>query len=115
MKQIRFSDVGVVVNSMEEVDEIYLMYTALGIHLDDTFKDQCKNDHSNIEDWFIQTTAKDIITTLIDGADLRISLVDYPIEYSMDSLDFAVACQLLQSNKTDELITHLNKHCKEYE
>ncbi len=31
MKQINFSDIGVVVNSMEELDEIYLTYTALDI------------------------------------------------------------------------------------
>ena len=31
MKQINFSDVGVVVNSMEEVDELYMTDTTLGI------------------------------------------------------------------------------------
>lgn len=114
MRRINFSDVGVVVNSMEELDEIYLTCTALGILFVDSFKDSCiKAQQHNLVGWFIQTTRADLETTL-DGYDLELSLVSYPIRYSMSSLDFAIACQLLQSNKTDALIAHLDKHCKEY-
>ena len=114
MKQINFSDVGVVVNSMEELDEIYLTYTALDISFGDIFKEHCiEAQQFNLVGYFIQSTRGDIKTTIDEGY-LYVSLIRYPIRYSIDKLDFAVACQLLKSNQTDELITHLNKYCKEY-
>ena len=114
MKQINFSDIGVVVNSMEEVDEIYLTYTALDISFGDIFKDHCIDaQQHNLVGYFIQSTRVDLKTTL-DGDYLYVSIIKYPITYSIDKLDFAVACQLLKSNQTDELIAHLNKYCKEY-
>ena len=39
MRQIRFSDVGVVVNSLDELNEIYLTYTTLGIPFIDEFEE----------------------------------------------------------------------------
>ena len=114
MKQINFSDIGVVVNSMEELDEIYLIYTALDISFGDSFKDHCIDAQQfKLVGYFIQSIRGDIKNTL-DGADLYVSIIKYPIKYSIDKLDFAVACQLLKSNQTDELIAHLNKYCKEY-
>ena len=114
MKQINFSDIGVVVNSMEELDEIYLTYTALDISFGDIFKDHCIDAQQHkLVGYFIQSTRSDLKTTL-DGPDLYLSIIKYPIRYSIDKLDFAVACQLLKSNQTDELIAHLNKYCKEY-
>ena len=114
MKQINFSDIGVVVNSMEEVDEIYLTYTALDIEFTDIFKDHCiEAQQHNLVGYYIQSTRGDIKTTIDEGY-LYVSLIRYPISYSIDKLDFAVACQLLKSNQTDELTAHLNKCCKEY-
>ena len=113
MRNINFSAVGVVVNSMEEVGDIYLTYTALDISFVDTFKDHCiEAQQNNLVGYFIQTTRGDLKTTLGENG-LAISLIKYPIRYSMSSLDFAVACQLLKLNQTDELIAHLDKYCKE--
>ena len=109
MRSIRFSTVGVVVNSMEELDEIYLTYTALGISFADVFKDHCKEaQQHNLVGYFIQSTRGDL------KDEICVSLINYPIIYTMSSLDFAVACQLLKANQTDELTAHLNKYCKEY-
>ena len=114
MKQINFSDIGVVVNSMEELDEIYLTYTALGISFADIFKEHCINAQQfNLVGYFIQSTRSDLKTTL-DGDYLYVSIINYSITYSIDKLDFAVAYQLLKSNQSDELTAHLNKYCKEY-
>ena len=114
MKQISFSDVGVVVNSMEELDDIYLIYTALDIEFADVFKDHCiEAQEHNLVGYFIQSTRGDIKTTL-DEDYIYVSIIKYPISYSIDKLDFAVAYQLLKSNQTDELIAHLDKFCKEY-
>ena len=114
MGQIAFSDVGVVVNSMEELDELYLTYTALGIPIEDAYKEAYeKSQVSDLKGWLIQATRRDLTTTL-DGYALIISLIQYPIKYSMESLDFAVACHLIKTNQEDELIAHLDKHCKEY-
>ena len=114
MKQINFSDVGVVVNSMEELEEIYLTYTALDISFGDIFKDHCIDaQQHNLVGYFIQSTRGDLKTTLEEDY-LYVSIIKYPIGYSMDKLDFAVACQLLKSNQSEELIAHLNKYCKEY-
>ena len=114
MKQINFSDVGVVVNSMEELEEIYLTYTALDISFGDIFKEHCIDAQAHkLVGYFIQSTRGDLETTLEED-DLYISIIKYPIRYSIDKLDFAVACQLIKSNQTAELISHLNKYCKEY-
>ena len=114
MRRINFSDVGVVVNSMEELDESYLTYTALDIAFEDVFKDRCIDaQQHNLVGYFIQSTRSDLKTTL-DVDYLYVSIIKYPIRYSIDKLDFAVACQLLKSNQTDELVAHLNKYCKEY-
>ncbi len=114
MKQINFSDVGVVVNSVEELDEIYLTYTALDISFEGHFKNDCIDaQQHNLVGYFIQSTRGDLKTTL-DGDYLYVSIIKYPITYSIDKLDFAVAYQLLKSNQSDELTAHLNKYCKEY-
>ena len=114
MKQIDFSDIGVVVNSMEELEEIYMTYTALDISFEDIFKDHCIDAQKHkLVGYFIQSTRGDLKTTLEEDY-LCISIIKYPIRYSIDKLDFAVACQLLKSNQSDELTAHLNKYCKEY-
>ena len=114
MKQINFSDIGVVVNSMEELDEIYLTYTALDISFGGIFKDHyVEAQQHNLVGYFIQSTRSGLKTTL--GEDyLYISIIKYPIAYSIDKLDFAVAYHLLKANQSDELTAHLNKYCKEY-
>ena len=114
MRHINFSDIGVVVNSMEELEEIYLTCTALDIEFADIFKDHCIDAQEHkLVDYFIQSTRSDLKTTL-DKDYLYISIIKYPIRYSIDKLDFAVAYHLLISNQTDELIAHLDKYCKEY-
>lgn len=114
MKQINFSDIGVVVNSMEELEDSYLTYTALDISFADNFKDHCIDaQEQNLVGYFIQSTRGDIKTTLEQDY-IYVSIIKYPIKYSIDKLDFAVACQLLKSNQSDELLAHLNKYCKEY-
>ena len=114
MRRIRFSDVGVVVNSLEELNEIYLTYTALGIPFVDRFEKDYENaQKSNLVGWFIQCTDGTIETALTKDS-LKISIINYPIKYSMESLDFAIACQLLMSNQEAELKVHLAQHCKEY-
>ena len=113
MKQINFSDVGVVVNSMEELDEIYLTYTALDIPFGECFEEDCKDAQHNLTGWYIQSTSG-ILRTNPDVDALHLSLINYPVTYVMDSLDFAVACQLFNSNQSDELLAHLNKYCEVY-
>ena len=114
MKQINFSDIGVVVNSMEELDEIHLTYTALDISFTDIFKDHCIDAQQHkLVGYFIQSTRGDLKNKL-ENEDIYVSIIKYPIRYSIDKLDFAVACQLLKSNQSDELTAHLNKYCKEY-
>lgn len=114
MKQINFSDIGVVVNSMAELEEICLTYTALGITFEDVFKDRyIKAQQHNLVGYFLQSIRSNLKTTLEEDY-LYISILKYPIRYSIDKLDFAVAYHLLKSNQTDELIAHLNKYCKEY-
>ena len=114
MRQIAFSEVGIAPKSIEELDEIYLTFTALGIPIEVTYKEnyeEAQND--NLTGWYVQCTLGDIRTKL-DSAELVISLIQYPIIYSMESLDFAVACHLIKTNQEDELIAHLDKYCKEY-
>ena len=114
MRQIHFSTVGVVVNSLEELNEICLTYAALGIPFIDKFEEDYENaQKSNLVGWFIQCTTGTIKTELVRDS-LEISIINYPIEHSMESLDFAIACQLLMSNQEDELIAHLDKYCKEF-
>ena len=114
MKQINFSDVGVVVNSMEELGEIYLTYTALDISFKDHFKNDCiAAQQHKLVGYFIQATRGGLKTTIEEDY-LYVSIIKYPIMYSIDKLDFAVAYQLLKSNQSDELTAHLNKYCKEY-
>ena len=114
MKQINFGDIGVVVNSMEELEEIYLTYTALDISFGNMFKDHCiEAQQHNLVGYFIQSTRMGLKNTL-DGDYLYVSIIKYPIMYSIDKLDFAVAYHLLKANQSDELLAHLNKYCKEY-
>lgn len=114
MIPIHFSNVGVVVNSLEELNEIYLTYTALGIPFIDKFEEDYKDaQKSNLVGWFIQCTDGTIETELVENG-LEISIINYPIKHSMESLDFAIACQLLMSNQEDELKVHLAQYCKEY-
>lgn len=112
MRRINFSTVGVVANSLEELNEIYLTYTALDIPFIDGFEEDCKDaQQSNLVGWFIQCTDGTIETKLVND-NLELSIIRYPIKYSMSSLDFAVACQLLKLNQTDGLIAHLDKYCR---
>lgn len=113
MRRIHFSDVGVIVNSLEELYEIYLTLSALDIPFSDTFEDDCKDAQRNLTDWYMQSTAGNITTKLVEDS-LEISIINYPIKHSMESLDFAIACQLLMSNQEAELKVHLAQHCKEY-
>ena len=114
MRRIRFKDVGVPINSLEELHELYLTYSALDIPFIDDFTEDCEDaQQSNLVDWFIQGIDGSIETTLGEDG-LALSIINYPIKYSMESLDFAIACQLLMSNQEDELKVHLAQHCKEY-
>ena len=114
MKQINFSDIGVVVNSMEELDEIYLTYTALDIPFGSEFKNHCIDAQQHkLVGYFIQSTRGDLKTTIEEDY-LYVSIFKYPIRYSIDKLDFAVAYHLLKSNQSDELTAHLNKYCEVY-
>ena len=114
MKQINFSDIGVVVNSMEELDELVTLYNALDIEFDEEFIHDIEDaKRTNLVKWYVQTTRGGIKTKLDDDRYVSISLINYPIEYAMESLDFAVAYHLITSNQTDELTAHLNKYCKE--
>ena len=115
MRQIHFSNVGVVVNSLEELNEIYLTYSALDIPFAENFTEDYEDaKKSKLTSWFIQCTDGTIETKLTKD-DLAISIINYPIKHSMESLDFAIACQLLMSNQEAELKAHLAQHCKEYE
>lgn len=115
MRRINFSDVGVVVNSLDELDELHMTYTALGISFSDEFNENCMEAQGhNLVGYFLQSTRGDLKTTL-PGPYLYVSIIKYPIRYTMTSLDFAAACHLLKLNETDELIAHLDKYCKEYQ
>ena len=114
MRHINFRSVGVIVNTMEELYEIYLTYSALDIPFSEHFEEDFKDaQQDNLTGWFIQCTDGNIGTKLNEDG-LAISIINYPIEYSMESLDFAVACQLLMLNQEAELKAHLAQHCKEY-
>ena len=114
MRPICFSNVGVPINSLEELHEIYLTYSALDIPFAEDFtKDTADAIRGDLTGWFIQCADGTIETKLFEN-DLVLSIINYPIKYSMESLDFAIACQLLMSNQEDELKVHLAQHCKEY-
>ena len=114
MRRINFSAVGVVVNSMEELDELYMLYTALDIYFAGDFKeDSIEAQKLNLVGYYLQSVRSDLKTKL-DEPHLYVSILKYPIRYVMDSLDYAVAYHLLKSNQTDELIAHLDKYCKEF-
>ena len=114
MRRIDFSDVGVIVNSMEELDELRITYSALGITFSDLFEVRCvEAQEHNLVGYYIQSDRSDLKAEL-DGDYLTICIIEYPIKYSIDTLDFAVAYHLLKSNQTDELKAHLDKYCKEY-
>ena len=114
MRRIHFRNVGVIVNTMEELYEIYLTYSALGIPFAENFEEDCTDaQNSNLTGWFIQCTDGNIETKLFED-DLDLSIINYPVKYTMESLDFAIACQLLMSNQEAELKAHLAQHCKEY-
>lgn len=115
MRSIHFSDVGVVVKSLEELDELVTLYNALDIDFDERFiRDSEDAKQTKLRDWYIQASRGDIKTRLGSNPDVSISILDYPITYAIDSLDFAVAYHLLKSNQEDELIAHLDEHCKEF-
>ena len=115
MRRIRFTQVGVPINSLEELYEIYLTYSVLDIPFAESFEeDYTCAQSSNLTGWFIQCT-DGTIDTKLDSVGLAISIIKYPVKYSMESLDFAIACQLLMSNQEAELKAHLAQHCKEYE
>ena len=115
MRRINFSDVGVPVNSMDELDEIHMTYTALGITFSDEFEENAiEADTRNLVGYYLQSVRGDLKNHLADPY-LYVSIIKYPIMYTMDSLEFAAAYQLLKSNQTDELIAHLDKYCKEYQ
>lgn len=114
MRRINFSHVGVLVNSMEELDELHTTYTALGITFADEFREHSrKAQEYNLVGYYLQSARGDIKTKL-DEPSLYVSIIKYPIVYTIDSLDFAVAYHLLKSNQTEELIAHLDKYCKEF-
>ena len=115
MRHINFRSVGVIVNTMEELQELCLTYSALDIPFAEVFTEDFKDaQQDNLTGWFIQCTDGTIGTKLNEDS-LAISIINYPIKYSMESLDFAIACQLLISNQEAELKAHLAQHCKEYE
>ena len=114
MIPIQFAQVGVPINSLEELHELYLTYSALGIPFAEGFtEDSVDAIRDDLTGWFIQCTDGTIETKLTEDG-LAISIINYPIKHSMESLDFAIACQLLMSNQEAELKAHLAQHCKEY-
>lgn len=114
MRRIHFKDVGVPINSLEGLYELYLTYSALDIPFAEDFEEDCADaQNSNLVDWFIQCIDGTIGTKLTED-DLAISIINYPIKYSMESLDYAIACQLLMTNQETELKAHLDKYCKEF-
>ena len=114
MRHIRFSDIGVPINTLEELYELCLNYYALDIPFAEGFtEDTADAIKDDLTGWFIQCTDGTIETKLTEDG-LAISIINYPIKHSMESLDFAIACQLLMSNQEAELKVHLAQHCKEY-
>ena len=114
MRHIKFTSVGVLVNSEEELEDITNMYTLLDIELSESYEKDCENAKQlNFRGYFIQTDLSDISTQSdIDLA--AISILHYPISYVIDKVDFAIAFQLLKSDQLDELEVYLDEHCTEY-
>ena len=114
MIPIHFARVGVPINTLEELHELCLTYSALDIPFADNFtEDTADAIRDDLTGWFVQCIDGSLETKL--GKDgLALSIINYPITYSMESLDFAIACQLLMSNQEDELKAHLAQHCTEY-
>ena len=114
MRHINFAQVGVPINSLEELHELCLTYSVLDIPFAGGFtEDYADAIRDNLTGWFIQCTDGTIETKLTEDG-LAISIINYHIEYSIESMDFAIACQLLMSNQETELKAHLDKYCKEY-
>ena len=114
MISISFAQVGVPINTLEELHELCLTYSALDIPFAENFTEDYEDAiRDDLTGWFIQCTDGTIETKLVENS-LAISIINYPIEYSMESLDFAIACQLLMSNQEAELKVHLAQYCKEY-
>ena len=114
MNKIAFSEVGVRVNSEEELEDITNMYTLLGIELSESYERDCENaKHDKFRGWFIQTDLSDV-STPSDIEIVAINIVRHPIKYVIDKVDFAFAFQLLKSEQLGELEVYLDKHCKEY-
>ena len=114
MRHIKFTSVGVLVNSEEELVDITNMYTLLGIKLSEGYEKNCENAKQlNFRGYFIQTDLSDIAkpgdVDLVD-----ISIIHFPISYVMDKVDFAIAFNLLKSDQLDELAVYLDEHCTEY-
>lgn len=110
MKTIHFSEVGV--RSFEELEQIIMMYEILGIEFAFDFKHDVEKAHkSGIQNRFIQTSTSCVS---VNTEDVEISFINYPVKYVIDSINFAVAYQLLKTNQEGELLAHLNKYCKEY-
>ena len=114
MRHIKFTSVGVLVNSEEELADIINMYTLLGIELSEGYEKDCENAKQlNFRGYFIQTDLSEIAKP--GDVDLvTVSIVHFPISYVLDKVDFAVAFQLLKSEQLGELEVYLDKHCKEY-
>ena len=114
MRHIKFTSVGVLVNSEEELADITNMYTLLDIELSESYEKDCENAKQlNFRGYFIQTDLSDIAKPS-DVESVAISIVRYPISYVIDKVDFAIAFQLLKSEQLGELEVYLDKHCKEY-
>lgn len=114
MRSIRFSDVGVIINSKEELDEIYMTYTALDIPFAPIFQEQYTTAQQHaLNGYFIQT-ARGGLKTKLEDTDACLCLIKYQVSYTMGILDYAVAYHLLKSNQESELIAHLDEHCKEF-
>ena len=114
MRHIKFTSVGVLVNSEEELADITNMYTLLDIELSESYEKDCENAKQlNFRGYFIQTDLSDIAKP--DDVDLvAVSIVRYPITYVLDKVDFAIAFNLLKSEQLAELEVYLDEHCKEY-
>ena len=114
MNNIDFSEVGVNVNSIEELDDIVTLYTMLEVKFDLVFYRHYEEaKRSDFAQYFIQTSFSNL-SVLADIEALSVSIIKYPIKYEMDRLDFAIAYQLIAANKTEQAIAYMNEHCKEY-
>ena len=114
MRHIKFTSVGVLVNSEEELADSTNMYTLLDIELSESYEKDCENvKDAKFRGWFIQTDLSDIAKP-DDITLVAINIVRYPIKYVIDKVDFALAFQLLKSKQLSELEVYLDEHCTEY-